>query len=51
MKLYYMEIYDNGTLVRYFVPCVRESDGEIGLYDIVNQKFYANEGEGSFITE
>lgn len=51
MKLYYMEIYDNGTLVRYFVPCVRDSDGKIGLYDVVNQMFYENKGEGSFIVE
>jgi hypothetical protein len=48
MKLYYLEIYDNGSLVRSFIPCVRNSDSQIGLYDIVNGVFYQNQGTGSF---
>lgn len=47
MKLYYCQIYDNGTLVRDFVPCINE-DGEVGLYDRVNSKFYGNAGTGTF---
>ena len=48
MKLYYCQIYDNGTLVRNFIPCYRKSDNEIGLYDTVNGVFYANAGTGDF---
>lgn len=46
-KLYTCQIYDNGTLVRDFVPCV-DPDGNIGLYDTVNKKFYGNMGTGYF---
>ncbi len=48
MKLYSMEIYDNGTLVRKFVPCYRNSDNVVGLWDLVNGKFYTNNGTGAF---
>lgn len=50
MKLYSLKIWDNGTLVRDFVPCVNK-DGEAGLYDITpgaEKKFYANDGTGEF---
>ena len=45
-KLYSCQIYDNGTLVRDFIPCTR--NGEAGLFDKVESKFYANAGTGSF---
>lgn len=47
MKLYSCEIYDNGTLIRNFIPCKNPS-GTIGLYDIVNGIFYQNAGTGDF---
>ena len=47
-KLYSCQIRNNGTLVRDFVPCRRNSDNAIGLYDHVNEKFYGNAGSGSF---
>ena len=47
-KLYYIKIYDNNVLVRYFIPCYRKSDSVIGLYDIVNNTFYTNAGTGTF---
>lgn len=34
------KIYDNGTLVREFVPCTSPS-GRTGLYDQIGQRFYA----------
>ena len=45
MNFYSCEIYDNGTLIRSFIPCKNPS-GTIGLYDIVNSKFYTNVGSG-----
>ncbi len=39
-KMYSFQIYDNGTLVRDLVPCVRDNDNTVGAYDIVNDVFY-----------
>lgn len=47
-KLYACQIYDNDTLVRDYVPVLR-SDGVAGLFDLVNQKFYASSGSGNFV--
>ena len=49
IKLDYAKYYDNDVLVRDFVPCYGKTDGEIGLYDLVNDKFYFNLGSGTFI--
>jgi hypothetical protein len=50
MKLYEFIMWDNGEKVRHFLPCIRTIDNVTGLYDIVGQKFYTNDGTGSFIT-
>lgn len=47
MQMYACQIYDNGTLVRDFVPC-KNASGAVGLYDTVEGQFYANAGTGSF---
>ena len=47
-KLFYCKIYDSGNLIRNFIPCYRNSDNEIGLYDTVNDVFYTNQGTDSF---
>lgn len=46
-RLYSAKIYDNGTIVRDFIPC-QKPDGTIGLWDDVNSVFYGNAGTGSF---
>lgn len=46
-KLYSCQIYDNGTLIRDYVPCV-DSDGVACMYDLVEQKPYYNAGTGTF---
>lgn len=48
MKLYSCQVYDNGILVRDFVPKLRVSDGAVGLYDLTNGVFYTNAGSGTF---
>lgn len=48
-RVYFCKIYDNNTLVRNFIPCYRNSDNEVGLYDTVNNVFYTNQGTGTFI--
>ena len=47
-KLWKLKIYNNDVLVRDFIPCYRNSDGEIGLYDLANKVFYTNQGTGKF---
>ena len=40
MKLYACQIYDNGTLIRDYVPC-QSANGVYGLFDLVENRFYA----------
>ena len=49
-KLFSAKLYDdNGTLVRDFIPVIRHKDNQVGLLDLVNLKFYGNQGTGEFI--
>lgn len=48
-RIYYLQIINNGSLVRNFIPCYRKSDSVAGMYDLVNNVFYTNAGTGSFI--
>lgn len=45
-KVYYFKMYDNGTLVRDFIPVVRNLDNKPGLYDKVTDTFFTNAGTG-----
>lgn len=47
-RIYYCKMYYENELVRDFVPCKRNSDSEIGLYDLINNQFYTNNGTGAF---
>lgn len=47
LLMYSCQIYDNGALIRDFVPA-KNSDGTVGLYDLVNDTFYSNAGTGTF---
>lgn len=47
--IYSTKLYENNTLVRDFVPCYRKADNVAGLYDLVNNTFYTNQGTGSFL--
>ena len=46
-KMYSCQIYDNGALIRDYVPCTN-SVGVAGLYDMANGVFYQNAGSGTF---
>ena len=49
-QLYSLKIYNsNDELVGDFVPCYRKSDGEIGLYNLINDSFLTNQGTGAFL--
>ena len=48
-RVYGCKIWDNGMLVRDFVPVRRNSDGLLGMYDLVTSMFFTNVGTGRFI--
>ena len=47
-RIYSCKISSGSLLIRQFVPC-KNSSGEVGLYDEVNDVFYGNAGTGVFI--
>jgi hypothetical protein len=48
-RLYSFRVYSkDGLLMCDCVPCRRDSDGEIGLYDQINNRFLVNSGSGKF---
>ena len=47
-RIYYFKIYDGNNKIRNFIPCYRNSDNKTGLYDLVNNVFYTNQGTGDF---
>lgn len=46
-KVYSCKIYDNGTLIRDYKPCL-DPNGIVCLYDLVNQEYVYNAGTGNF---
>ena len=48
IKLHSCRIFNNGVLTRCFIPCYKNSDNTIGLYDMVNDILYTNAGTGTF---
>lgn len=48
-KIYSCKLYEDGVLVRDFIPARRNSDGSVGMYDTVTKQFYGNAGTGSFL--
>ncbi len=40
---------EGGEKVRDMYPAMRKADGELGMYDVVNDVFYTNQGTGTFI--
>lgn len=48
-KIYGCEIYNGDVLMLEFIPCRRNSDNALGMYDTVHGTFYQNAGSGAFI--
>ena len=47
-RMYYAQFWDNGTLVRDFIP-VLDPDGMPAMYDKVEKRLYKNLGSGNFL--
>lgn len=43
------KITRNSEIIRQFIPCYRKSDNVIGMYEIIENKFYTNQGTGTFL--
>ena len=48
LAIYETKIYEDGILIKDFIPCIRKSDNKVGMYDLVNATFHTNQGTGEF---
>lgn len=48
-RTYYFKMWDNGILIQNLIPCRRNSDSVLGMYDTVSGNFLTNAGTGTFI--
>lgn len=48
-KIYYHEFLENGTSIQRMTPC-EDGNGNIGMYDVVTETFFANQGTNQFIS-
>lgn len=48
IKVHDFRIWRQGILVRDFIPVKRNSDGKVGFFDIIERKFYVNQGAKDF---
>lgn len=47
-RIFSFKIYDNGVLLRNFKPCI-DPNGVYCLYDLVESRYYYNQGTGKFL--
>ena len=46
--IYYWKVYDtNNNLIQHLIPAI-DTDGSIGMYDLVTETFFYNQGTGEF---
>lgn len=49
IRLWYLKVFENNTLIFNGIPCYRKSDNVIGMYDLVTNTFFTNAGTGTFL--
>lgn len=47
-RIYICRIYKDGKMIRNLIPCKKNSNSHLGLYDTINSNFYENFGSGTF---
>lgn len=50
-RIYKFILYDKETEICNLVPCIKKTSNKIGMYDLVEGKFYTNQGTGEFLYE
>lgn len=48
-KISRFKLWKSGYIVRDMIPVKRTSDGAIGMFDRISQKFFGNSGSGTFV--
>jgi len=48
-RIWEARISAGADVIRHFVAARRDSDSELGMYDLVNGAFYTNQGTGTFV--
>ena len=38
-RIYYFKIWDNGSLIKSYIPCIRKSDNKVGFYEEISGEF------------
>ncbi len=49
IKVFDVKFYEDNVLVKHFIPVKKISNNEVGMFEIYEQKFYANDGTGDFV--
>ena len=47
-RINYAKIYENNILIHSYIPCRRNSDNVLGMFDTVTGNFLTNSGTGTF---
>lgn len=47
-RFYYLELYDSGTLVHKYMPCINSSD-IVGVYDTITNEFFSSNTSTPFV--
>ena len=47
-RINYAKVYENNILIHNYIPCRRNSDNVLGMYDTVSKTFLTNQGTGDF---
>lgn len=50
-KLYYFMVINNKVAKLILLPCTRNSDGKVGVYDLVSKTFYSSASNNEFTAE
>lgn len=45
------KISENSVLLHDYIPCMRNSDSVLGMYDLIDEEFLTNSGTGSFTAD
>lgn len=48
-RWYYVKIFDDSTIVRDMVPCIRLTDNVVGMYDLVSKSFFSSLSQDAFL--
>lgn len=48
-RFYNFQVFDGNTLIQNLIPCKRNSDNAVGMYDTINDVFLTNAGSGTFV--